>query len=259
MNIFNSLSISLSKFPKSKRHIISPGTWKLQGELYKRRNPIRYFFTEHVLWGLGQLTDFRGFGYWLYNISTKSHISETGLKPGKYHGRDEVMLYSIFGIIVDYVEVECAYEWVFCNSSKYRFTPWQKFKHNFTKFRNPKFGVEFLCESVNGTSLERLEFDHRVLQLYKWWTFDRPRRILPDVFSVQKTEHLESYIDELFKTDSLMVDMSIDDIHDKYPELVDSQKEIYEECERAELLQQWYDAEDQFMAKRAIDIRLQLQ
>ena len=201
MNIFKWLSLRLGdyhKIDKASKHNLNPAVWKISNEMYHRRFPLRYWFTEEFLWTLGDITDFDTLKGWIYNLCTGSNRVITGLKAGAYHEPRDVMLHSAFSVLVDYVEVEGAYKYAFCHYSTFKFSLWEKFKYCFVKFRNPKFGVNILNDRSANQTLDQVYGETKILELYHWWTVTRQQRINPNTAYDSLYTILENKIENLY-------------------------------------------------------------
>ena len=125
----------------------------------------------------------------------KTHIAKTGLSRFEYHEVDTVLLYASFEKLVEFVEVEEAWmHHVFEDQKGY---PLRK-RTRILGMRNPFFscpedGIKHLRWSIGVASQEGevfckeyCEAKEKIIELYKWWKFERPNR--PDPYSKMKDD-----------------------------------------------------------------------
>lgn len=159
----------------------------------KRKKPIRYWISET---GLKRLQDIIYFPYDIYHSIEiyiknrwidKTHVLNTGLKPGQYYEFDYKVLHGLFNELVDYVEKELAGMQTWKNEHQYKFI----------KGRCPEAGLDYLewaCSLVYddnyGTNKKDKHYGkpthqaisaQKVRELYEWWTVTRPNRPDPHV------------------------------------------------------------------------------
>ena len=122
-------------------------------------------------------------------IFDRYHVIQTGLPPG-YADCDTRMLYGMFNLLVDFIEVEKAWMNVICNKDKYKDKhPWWSLGWTrFKSFRDIDSGLEYLAwemtlDNVNLAEHERCESQAQTareqLALYTWWKEIRPARLDP--------------------------------------------------------------------------------
>jgi hypothetical protein len=169
--------------------------WKQQT---RKNHPIGWFLTETLPKWLEKPVDvvkgpFEDTRIYLTNrFVTKTHILPTYLSVGKWHEFDERLMHGMFGALVDFVEVELAWQvlmWKEANELKeYGVSKPAWWKES----RSAKAGLEELewAASLTHSEDEGLEAgDPRIgqptgqalaaqetLALYKWWTETRPSR-----------------------------------------------------------------------------------
>ena len=167
--------------------------------------PIRYWIVEE---GLGKVQDFvtwprrkvRDVKTYLTNrYVSKIHALTSTLERGKYYEYERRLLHCVFDSLVDYVEIEEAWMQVGWGDkdvgSKYKSTCrfwWQE-------WRCPEAGVDRLEWAAGlvldknmgveegtanyGKSTSQAQTAQEILELYKWWKFERPARPDPWVAS----------------------------------------------------------------------------
>ncbi len=120
------------------------------------------------------------------NPSHKITITNKEFGIGQYHDTDHRMLYAMFQLLVDYVEIECA-----AMNSNYFTTPWQKvldtlhtvpvlhwflpsYRNALQGLHRLRWEMKLIHEHPSQAESARVIFD-----LYKFWTRTRPNRIDP--------------------------------------------------------------------------------
>lgn len=104
---------------------------------------------------------------------------------GHYHDKDFTMLYVMFQLIVDYVEIECASR--LGASEDYYETTWQKWDRRWRELpvlhwyvkpvRNIRRGLHHLRWQINMKDHPgQTQFAKDIFRLYKFWKHDRPAR-----------------------------------------------------------------------------------
>jgi hypothetical protein len=126
--------------------------------------------------------------YYRYRFIYKSHKVETKLAKGEYHAADELILQSIFTILVNFVEVELAGRWIISLDEP---KPWFR-RHkllNWFEFRSRDAGIKYLEWEMSLSDPEHQAIRAKtVFELYNWWTVTRPNR--PDPFVASGCEAL---------------------------------------------------------------------
>lgn len=103
-------------------------------------------------------------------------IYHRDVKPRQYYDKDYLMLYFMFQLLVDYVEIECAE----MGGSPSHW--WERIPLIGDLFQSPRFssyGLKYLNTQICDKHIPPLqrEREREVLDLYTWWTFTRPNRI----------------------------------------------------------------------------------
>lgn len=103
-------------------------------------------------------------------------IYHADVKPRQYYDKDYLMVYFMFQLLVDYVEIECAA----MEGSPLMW--WERIPLIGDLFRSPRFpkyGIKYLnrqiCDKMIPQSMK--DIDREILNLYNWWTLTRPNRI----------------------------------------------------------------------------------
>lgn len=102
-------------------------------------------------------------------------IIKTDLLRGQYYDIDERMLYANFQLLVDFVEIECAHMARICfpKESKAR-EGWRWYLPDLFAKRDADLGCFYLKSKVGEP--EQDARDREILDLYWWWTKNRPAR-----------------------------------------------------------------------------------
>lgn len=160
----------------------------------------------------------------------QTHLVPTYLPKGYWYDSCDKLIYSMFGLLVDYVEVECTYLQLLSESNSYKITnPCYKVK------RSKKLGLKYIEweTSLPGEFGRQAYAAKEQLILYTWWTKVRPNRKNP----YESTGY------------------------SKYCEKIDFSISNYEDSELQNLLRKVreiradYDAEDTEMMIRLVRIR----
>ena len=139
---------------------------------------------EDFYWGLSR--PFRNALSWIQHRTwDKYHVLPTGLEPG-YQDADVRMLHANFNLLVDHVEVELAWMYRFCFNTKENPLKVSFWKRKFGGFRNAEWGLKYLNQKIKSPEnqdpmcsiLDKQERvnSKKMLDLYTWWTVDRPAR-----------------------------------------------------------------------------------
>lgn len=203
------------------------GGWRKWHAKTKQDYPIGYFFRytlrDIVVGAISEffrpLSDLRI--YVRQRFVERTHIIDTGLKPGGWYEFDDRILHASFNMLVDFVEIETAWHHVICDSEarkKYAM-PWYTqlpYFLRWKKWRNAEAGVAHLDWAASltfdedwvdktdekfGTPTPQAIAAAKTKQLYLWWK-SRP----------ENNHYVEA--SNLYNTD-----MFWDKIQDKHPEL----------------------------------------
>ena len=192
--------------------------------------------------------------YWIrMRVFDRYHIINTRLKPG-YSDADTRMLYGMFNLLVDFIEVDKAWmHVVFDNAerAKRKHPWWSRGWTRFKSYRDPDAGLAHLAWEMTLGDPD-LPIEQRAdtqardareqLELYKWWKEIRPAR--PDPHDASgwtalcdaRTAKGRSFFDD----------------DDETPEDESETRRILDECQRIE---REYDEEDEAMLIRLVKIR----
>jgi hypothetical protein len=178
---------------------------------------------------------------WLrYRTFDRYHIIKTTLKPD-YYDMDTRLLYAMFDMLVDFVEVDKAWMNVICKKRK----PWYGWGRTHW-WRSRSEGLVYLEWEIglgdpNLPKEERHEQQANEAQeikyLYTWWKDVRPHRTEPDQVSGW---------DKVCEKWEILSDK--DNCEEKKSE-VDAARKKYDAIEKE------YEDEDTAMMKRLIDVR----
>lgn len=201
----------------------------------KKKYPIRYWLNEilipNTVWPIERR--YKSVKDWFrYRLFERLHMINTKLEPG-YYDTDRRILYGMFSLLVDFVEIEKA--WMqYISNKKYK-KPWYHMK----RFRDKEMGLTYLEWEITHPEVP----DHQskeakeIRELYLWWTKDRPNRIDPD-------DYYYKYIEENPEEDPFYKIINY--------EMSQEKSKIFEKINK---LEQEYYNEDTFMLKRLISIR----
>ena len=146
--------------------------------------PKTYWFCEEFL---DKAQDVMMFPYDVYDtiriyirnrFFCKTHIIATGLRKGEYHEVSDTLLYGMFNVLVDFVEIEKAHMELISHSELPR-PFWSKFRFlRFFEIRSKQLGLAYLDWEMSledGCSHQAISAKE-IVELYNWWTITRPNR-----------------------------------------------------------------------------------
>lgn len=139
---------------------------------------------------------------------SKTHMAPTNLQKGQWHETDTRMLHSMFGLLVNFIEIEKASQssWLE-DAPKLSFLQKLKRKFNIFSSRDPEKGIKYLewemtlkKDDTNmwdetdpdwGKPTRQANSACEQMELYLWWTEVRPFR--PDPMDLSGYSKLGSY------------------------------------------------------------------
>ena len=192
---------SCSKFADWLRGTKKPfslelGKWDNWQAEAKKKHPIRYWLAEEGLDRIQKIVTYPSKVYndVVYYINnrwiTKTHALTSNMKKGDYYDFDTRIIECLFDELVNFVEVELAWNHVVWSGEKK--TPWWRRTFRFRTWRSPKDGIAYLeWESALKNDEDWVEKDHpdygkpthqavnaaEKLVLYNWW---KQRNSRPD-------------------------------------------------------------------------------
>lgn len=243
------------------------GQWRRAS---KEAHPIRFWIVEEGLdylqnfvnWPGDKLNDIR---YYINNRwITRSHALTAhprDIKPGQWRDVGDRFLPCLFNELVDFVEVELAWNHVLWNDEtrkKYN-VPRSRSFFRFRNWRCPLAGIDHLKWAMTLTNEEFLDEDEKhkaepthqakaakeILELYTWWTEIYPNR--PDVYDVSGWS---AYCDLRRKQGYDLLDLE-----DKTPEMAEMCRTA---LDKSRAIEDEYNKEDEEMMIRLIKVRQSL-
>lgn len=175
----------------TKPEYASSEVWREWEEKAKTAHPFRFWLVEEgfdkvqtlVYYPFDKLYDLK---YYIINrFVTKTHTLTSKLKKGEYHELDTRILHCLFDELVNFVEIEKAWMnvvWQDENRKKYKYPGWAVGPFRTRTWRCPEAGVDYLLWEISDPSCagRQAESAQTVLDLYNWWTIERPKR--PDIY-----------------------------------------------------------------------------
>ncbi len=166
------------------------------------KRKIRYWLAEE---GFDYLQKFIYFPLtWVRNIryyvdnrwDTRTHALTSNLKKGQWHEFDQRLMHSAFDELVNFIEIEQACFQIACteDSQKKHKIPWYRSIFPFSSYRCPEAGLSHLewaaslkhdeaWDDPNGPDFRKPTAQalaaREIIELYKWWKEDRPKRADP--------------------------------------------------------------------------------
>lgn len=231
----------------------SVSEWNEWHKITKETCPKTYWFVETFLHDLQDVVnlpnDIRKHIEWyiVNRFITKSHKVVTNLKKGVWHESPELLMHSMFTILVNFVEIEKANMQLISLERDER--PWWT-KVRLLRWlnnRSPELGIKYLeweislaADTANDDEaylcVSQSKAAQEVLDLYIWWTITRPSRQDPyDMIEYDDTKNIFELLDE-----------------DPNTETAQQRKQQYETIHMIEKI---YEDEDTRMMKQLIDLR----
>lgn len=185
--------------------------WRLFKSEFKKKAPIRYWVTHDLyysaIYPCIELYQ-EAYSWARYRLSRRYHVVDTGLKPG-YHSNADIILYANFSKLCDYVEVTLGVLERMSDRNKSWAERYVPFYGIFKQPRDADAGIKHLqwaadlCNPSNPNHVIDSEYAKKsksLLELYIWWTIERPSRkaaVVPILYSDQGLGLL-SCLDPLF-------------------------------------------------------------
>lgn len=246
--------------------------WRVWNDLARRTHPVRYWIAEEALDGIQSvlywpMDQIYGIKYYINNRwVTRTHALTAhprDIKPGQWQDVGYRFLPCMFNELVNFVEVELAW-WHLAwegkeKRKKYNMPWWAAGWWRVRTWRCPQAGLDNLawqmtCNNKDYTPEDDPSYGEltpqahnarEILELYKWWTEQRPLR--PDPYEASGW----SAICEARRNSG----RDFFDLDDDTPEEHEKRHEALDKCHAMELQ---YEAEDEAMMIRLIKIRQSL-
>lgn len=246
--------------------------WRVWNDLARRTHPVRYWIAEEALDGIQSvlywpMDQIYGIKYYINNRwVTRTHALTAhprDIKPGQWQDVGYRFLPCMFNELVNFVEVELAW-WHLAwegkeKRKKYNMPWWAAGWWRVRTWRCPQAGLDNLawqmtCNNKDYTPEDDPSYGEltpqahnarEILELYKWWTEQRPLR--PDPYEASGW----SAICDARRNSG----RDFFDLDDDTPEEHEKRHEALDKCHELELQ---YEAEDEAMMIRLIKIRQSL-
>lgn len=125
---------------------------------------------------------------WLAFRTTKRYnVLKIRDLPANYWDKDTILLYAVMQLVVDFVEIECAFAEIDPLTWRQRINlklPW--FLRSDEVYRNREMGLrhlKMLEETYQDVLVNPSDAPKAIREVYLWWKDVRPNRIDPDVHS----------------------------------------------------------------------------
>lgn len=200
-----------SRLQIQKPVALEMGQWEKWEAEFRQRRPIAFWLTETLPdwlekpaeWILDPVYDAKCYARnrWI----TRTHALTSRLAKGQWYDMNQRILHALFDEMVDFVEIEKAHLGViFCGNTdthkKYELPWWRKYSWlRWSEWRCAAAGIDYLkweAELINdehmgfapgdklyGKPTAQALVAQQTLDLYQWWTVDRPSRLEPSVAS----------------------------------------------------------------------------
>ncbi len=232
---------------EKKPYALEWGAWDDYYSDLKKRKPIRYWISEKFLKTLQNIVYFPHDVYHTIDCYVrnrwidKTHMINTGFKPGGYYEIDQKILHGLFTELVDFVEKDLAHMGACNGEKKYKFKNGRCVEAAYNYFRWANRLKDTYPDKTKKPS-EQAKASRKIKKLYEWWTKTRPSRVDP---------YLASGWSEVCKVN----DKTLFDDANKSPAQIRKQKQALKKLGD---LEEKYDNEDTNMLIELIKIRRHL-
>jgi hypothetical protein len=223
------------------------GEWDRYYDDLKKRKPFRYWFTQTFLKTLQNIV------YYPYDVYHtidcyvsnrwihKTHVIQTGFRPGGYYEIDEKILHGLFTELVDFVEKDLAHMGSYRDKKKYAFKNGRCVEAAYEYF---KWANRLKDTYPDGTKQpsEQAKSSRKIKKLYEWWKNVRPNR---------KDPYDDSVLNEMYQNNEHRIFNHKEDS----PQQI---KKMKQALNRVSKLEEKYDNEDTSMLIELIKIRRHL-
>jgi hypothetical protein len=181
------------------------GQWDEWKAEQKKKRPFRFWLSDTFLGWLQNIVYYPSDLYYSVKIYIrnrwidKTHVIQTGFKPGKSYEIDDKMLHGLFNELVDFVEIELAASVIWQNKNKYKTKKGRCLEaaHDYFNWANNlkeknDYGKKVLTEQAKSSK--------QIQKLYEWWKNKRPARLDPYVVSGYNDTFKDN--DDIFKFSS---------------------------------------------------------
>lgn len=175
--------------------------WRDWNNAAKLNNKFIYWFTEDFLNDLQDIVLFPADVwhsirvYFRNRFYTRTHAVVTSLPRGEWHESEELLLHANFQILVDFIEIETAYQHLWSEEGrkeyKEKYSWWER-NNPFKQWRSREFGLKHIDWAMSlvhdegggvrpddplyGKPTSQAMSACEQLELYLWWTDVRPNR-----------------------------------------------------------------------------------
>lgn len=169
------------------------GQWELWDNEFKSTRPVVFFLTETLPDWLEKPAEWiidpidNAIYYLRRRFIYRTHLLDTGLRPGRYYDYDRRFLHAAFNGLVEYVECEKAWaniRWGDDEENKYKLPWWAKnWYFRWIPWRCPRAGLDHLQWEMNlenGHDQSQAAVAREIYILYVWWKEIRSKRDIDD-------------------------------------------------------------------------------
>jgi hypothetical protein len=228
---------------EKKPYALEWGAWDDYYADLKKRKPIRYWISQKLL---KYLQDIIYYPYDIYHSVDcyirnrwidKTHMIDTGFKPGHFYEIDEKILHGLFTELVDFVEKDLAHMGAYSDRSiKYTFKNGRCVEAAYEYFKWANRLKDTDDTGKKTTSIQAI-VSRKIKKLYEWWKNKRPNR--PDPYEISGWNDHCTITEDIFKSN-------------KTEQTIKQTKRMLEKISR---LEEKYDNEDTNMLIELIKIR----
>ena len=231
---------------EEKPYALEWGAWDGYYTDLKKRKPVRYWVSQKLF---KYLQDILYYPYDIYHTIDcyvrnrwidKTHMINTGFKPGGYYEIDQKILHGLFTELVDFVEKDLAHMGDYSSKNKYKFKNGRCVEAAYNYFNWASRLKDTYPDGTKRAS-EQAKTSRKIKKLYEWWKNIRPNRVDP---------YNDSGWNEICKSDEYKIF--------KHKETPQEIKRIKQALNKISKLEEKYENEDTNMLIELIKIRRHL-
>lgn len=160
------------------------GKWDEWKEEQKKKRPVRFWLSDTFLGWLQDIVYFPSDIYHSVDIYVrnrwidKTHVIQTGFKPGKFYEIDDKIMHGLFNELVDFVEKDLAHKGQYGSKTKFKFKNGRCVDAAYAYFKWCN-NLKEKNEDGRRVLTDQAKSSRQIQKLYEWWTKTRPSRIDP--------------------------------------------------------------------------------
>ena len=161
------------------------GKWDEWKEEQKQKRPIRFWLSDTFLEWLQDIVYFPSDIYHRVDVYIrnrwidKTHVIQTGFKPGKFYEIDDKIMHGLFSELVDFVEKDLAHKGQYGSKTKFKFKNGRCVDAAYAYFKWCN-NLKEKNEDGRRVLTDQAKSSRQIQKLYEWWKNKRPNR--PDAY-----------------------------------------------------------------------------